>query len=97
MYYRRHIKNFVATDKPFHRLTEKGHEFCWTGECVDVQKDLRPQLVYINLILAFPDYSLPFILTQVLAGQGLEAFFLRCKEEKEPVIAYMLIVAILTK
>ena len=86
-YYRRFIKNFAAIAKPLHRLTGKGHEFCWTEACADAFKELKHRLTTAPF-LAFPDYNLPFILDTDATGTGIGAVLSQVQEGEERVVAY---------
>ena len=60
-YYRRFIQGFAEVAKPLHRLTEHAVNFSWTAECQEAFENLRSRLTRAP-ILAFPDYTLPFVL-----------------------------------
>ena len=60
-YYWRFIQNFAAIARPLHRLTERGRAFKWTVKCENAFVKLKLCL-RSSPILAFPDFSLPFIL-----------------------------------
>ena len=60
-YYRRFVKNFATIAKPLHHLTEKTAKFEWTEQAQSAFEELRLRLVTAP-VLAFPDYTRPFIL-----------------------------------
>ena len=60
-YYRRFIPKFADIAKPLHRLTEKGQKFVWNSECEQAFGTLKKYLTEAP-ILAYPDFSKPFIL-----------------------------------
>ena len=60
-YYWRFVQNFAAIARPLHRLNERGRAFNWTVECENAFVKLKLCL-RSSPILAFPDFSLPFIL-----------------------------------
>ena len=71
-YYRRFIRNFAAIARPLHRLTERGKAFKWTIECENAFVKLKLCL-RSSPILAFPDFSLPFILDTDTCQCGIGA------------------------
>ena len=87
-YYRRFVKDFATIAKPLHRLTEKTAKFEWTDECQAAFKEIRRRLVTAP-ILAFPDYTRPFILDTDASDTGIGAVLSQVqKDERERVIAY---------
>lgn len=87
-YYRRFVKDFSSIAKPLHRLTEKTAKFEWTTECQAAFEDLRHRLVTAP-VLAFPDYSRPFLLDTDASGTGIGAVLSQVQEDgTERVIAY---------
>lgn len=61
-YYRRFIENFAELALPLVRLLKKTVEFVWTEECIDAF-ELFKKLLVSDLILAYPDFAEPMILT----------------------------------
>lgn len=61
-YYRRFIENFSAIAHPLNRLTRKNIPFHWTNECQAAFEKLKSCLISPP-VLAYPDFSLPFIIT----------------------------------
>lgn len=60
-YYRKFIKNFAHHCVPLHALTEKNAFFQWTPQCNDAFTYLK-QVLSNSPVIAFPDFTLPFIL-----------------------------------
>ena len=74
--------------KPLHRLTEKGVMFHWTSECTQAFNALKTQLISA-LILAFPDWSKPFVLDTDASETGIGAVLSQLREDgSEIVVAY---------
>lgn len=61
-YYRRLIKNFSSIATPLNRLTRKKSIFNWTPECQSAFDKLKSSLIKPP-VLAYPDFSKPFIIT----------------------------------
>ena len=58
-YYRKYIPNFAAVARPLYQLTERGHEFKWTVECIHAFHELKSWLLSAP-ILSFPDFDRPY-------------------------------------
>ena len=87
-YYRRFVKDFAHTARPLHRLTERGATFRWTNECQNAFEDLRRRLV-TTPVLAYPDYTRPFILDTDASDTGIGAVLSQLGPEgEETVLAY---------
>jgi hypothetical protein len=87
-YYRRFIKDFATIVKSPHRLTEKNTQFKWTPDCQTAFETLHRMLVSAP-ILAFPDYTRPFLLNTDTSDNGVGAVLSQVQEdEREHVIAY---------
>ena len=87
-YYRRFIKDFATVAKPLHRLSEKTCPFVWSEECQVAFETLRRLLVTCP-VLAFPDYTKPFILDTDASEQGIGAVLSQIHDDaKEHVVAY---------
>ena len=87
-YYRQFIKDFSMYAKPLCKLTEKGAEFRWTADCQNAFLDLRRKLVSAP-ILAFPNFSKPFLLDTDASDNGIGAVLSQVQEDgRECVIAY---------
>ena len=87
-YYRRLVEGYANIAKPLHRLTEKTSEFKWTKECQEAFEELRRRLVSTP-VLAFPDYSRPFILDTDASDLGIGGVLSQVQSDgSERVIAY---------
>ena len=86
-YYRRFVKDFAVIAKPLHRLTEKGAVFRWSEACQQAFAALRDKLTSTP-ILAFPDFSVEFVLDTDASGTGIGAVLTQVQEGTERVIAY---------
>ena len=87
-YYRRFVKDFATIAKPLHHLTEKTAEFKWTEQCQKAFEEIRHRLVS-SPILAFPDFSKPFILDTDASDVGIGAVLSQEQEDgTERVLAY---------
>ena len=87
-YYRRFIRNFADVVKPLHRLTEKVTTFAWSDSCQSAFSELRCRLTSAP-ILAFPDYSKPFLLDTDASDTGIGAVLSQVHTDgQEHVIAY---------
>ena len=87
-YYRRFIKNFADIARPLHRLTEKTATFMWSENCQSAFEDLRKKLTDAP-VLAFPDYSRPFLLDTDASDTGIGAVLSQILADgQEHVIAY---------
>ena len=73
-YYRRFIQNFSEIAKPLHRQTERHAVFKWT-QFQAAFKELQRWPV-TSPILAYPDYSRPFILDTDASNTGIGAVLL---------------------
>ena len=87
-YYRRFVKNFATIAKPLHHLTEKTAKFEWTEQAQSAFEELRLRLVTAP-VLAFPDYTRPFILDTDASETGVGAVLSQlCEDGSECVVAY---------
>ena len=86
-YYRRFIRNFAEIAKPLYRLTERGRKYNWTAECDTAFAVLKLRLCSTP-VLAFPDFSLPFILDTDASQSGIGAVLSQEQGGEEKVIAY---------
>ena len=87
-YYRRFVKDFARIARPLHRLTERTASFVWTDECQDAFNELRRCLCSAP-VLAYPDFSRPFILDTDASDVGIGAVLSQVDGEgRERVIAY---------
>ena len=87
-YYRRFIKGFATIAKPLHHLTEKTTPFQWTVQCQKSFDDLK-QCLTTAPVLAFPDFSKPFILDTDASDTGIGAVLSQTDDNgREKVIAF---------
>ena len=87
-YYRCFVKNFAEVAKPLYWLLEKSRAFHWTRECQVAFTELKSRLTSAP-ILAFPDFSKPFILDTDASDSGIGAVLSQHDEDgSERVIAY---------
>ena len=94
-YYRRFMKDYAKIAKPLFGLIggKKGTPkkpltlFIWNEDCEKAFQHLR-RLMVATPILAYPDFSLPFILQTDASGGGLGAVLAQMQEGKERVIGY---------
>ena len=87
-YYRQFVKNFAEVARPLYRLSEKSRAFHWTRECRVALTELKNRLTSAP-ILAFPDFSKPFILDTDACDSGIGAVLSQQDEDgSERVIAY---------
>ena len=66
--------------KPLCKLTEKGAELRWTADCQNAFLDLRRKLVSAP-ILAFPNFSKPFLLDTDASDNGIGAVLSQVQED----------------
>ena len=82
------MKDFATIAKPLHYLTEKTAAFEWTESTQLGFEELRGRLVSAP-VLAFPDYSKPFILDTDASEAGIGAVLSQLRDDwSEAVIAY---------
>ena len=87
-YYRRFIREFAHTARPLYRLTERTATFKWTEECADAFQALRQSLCSTP-VLAYPDFTRPFILDTDASDTGIGAVLSQTSSDgNERVIAY---------
>ena len=87
-YNRRFVRNFASIARPLHRLTEKTATFEWTVECQEAFAELRHRLCTAP-VLAFPDFTKPFILDTDASNTGIGGVLSQLDEQgQEHVIAF---------
>ena len=97
-YYRRFVPCFAQTTAPLHQLAAEISEVgkkkkgtisseLWEGECQRAFDDLRIALT-IAPVLAYPDYTKPFIVETDASDKGLGAVLSQKQDGKLRVIAY---------
>ena len=86
-YYRRYVKNFSLLAEPLINLTRKNVKFRWDADCEGAFKKLRDALVDYP-ILAYPDFTQPFVLTTDASGTGIGAVLSQGQGKQEKVVAF---------
>ena len=85
-YYRRFVKDCARIAAPLYRLTEEGKAWNWTDEYWEVFELLKSKLISPP-ILAFPDFSLTFVVDCDASNNGLGAVLSQLSDS-EKVVAY---------
>ena len=99
-YYRNFVEGFATIAAPFHQMIRqpktndtctsrktKPSAFQWTETCQRAFESLTTKLSE-SPVLAFPDFSLPFILHTDASGVGLGAVLYQMQNGKQRVLAY---------
>ena len=86
-YYRRYVKNFALLAEPLIALTRKNAKFKWDADCEMAFVKLRHVLIDYP-ILAYPDFTQPFVLTTDASATGLGAVLSQGEGMQEKVIAF---------
>jgi len=86
-YDRRFVHDLAAISRPLQRLTKCGRKFSWTVECESAFATLKTCLTSAP-VLAFPNYSKPFILDTDASQERIGAVLSQELEGQERVIAY---------
>lgn len=87
-YYRRFVPNFASIAAPLFCLTRKGKEFHWTSDCQHAFECLKALLTAAP-ILAYPDFTRPFVLDTDASDTGIGAVLSQVHDDgREHVIAY---------
>ena len=79
-YYRRFIPNSSSVARPLHILTQKNVQFNWTMECQKAFDTLKKLLTQAPL-LAYPDFTQPFMLETDASVEGLGAVLAQQKPD----------------
>ena len=79
-YYRRYIPDFSKVASPLYALTQKNAPFIWSPSCQQAFDKLK-QLLTTAPILAFPNFSKPFLLETDASGTGLGAVLSQEQED----------------
>ncbi len=80
-YYRKFIVDFATEAEPLYHLHRKGVHFQWTDETEKAFQTLK-RLLTEAPVLAFPDFSRPFIVTADASGVGLGAVLSQTDDDK---------------
>ena len=87
-YYRAFVRNFASIASPLTRLLKKDTPFNWKGAQAQAFETLKHALTDAP-VLAFPDYTQPFISCTDASGLGVGAVLMQsCKGQRPRVIAY---------
>jgi hypothetical protein len=80
-YYAEFIPNFATIVEPLTKLLRKTQPWIWTQDRQDSFKRLK-SLMAESPVLAYPDYSKPFVLYTDASDVGIGAVLLQKQEEK---------------
>ena len=83
--YRRFIKEFSKIAALLNRLLEKNRPFKWDDECTRAYQELKSLLLQ-ELVVAYPDLTVPFRLYTDASNIGLGAILAQQQEGKERII-----------
>ena len=87
-YYRSFVKGFASIAAPLTKLLRKDQPFHWQGVQENSFQELKEALTHAP-VLAFPDYSAPFVLCTDASTKGLGAVLMQADDRgKHHVIAY---------
>ena len=87
-YYRRFICDYAKVAEPLYKLTRKSSlPFNWTSSCQEAFSLLK-QLLTTAPILAYPDFTLPFVLHTDASDIAVGAVLSQIQNGREHVIAY---------
>lgn len=86
-YYRKFIKDYATIAEPLNRLLRKEGEWHWDTEQQQAVDELKKRLTEAP-ILAFPDFSLPFVLFTDASNHGVGAVLSQIQNGREVVICY---------
>lgn len=86
-YYRKFIKDFAAISRPLNLLTRKKSVFVWTQQCQKSFETLKNKLTNPP-VLAYPDFSKPFILTTDASGFACGAVLSQIVDGEDRPIAF---------
>jgi len=81
------VPNFAETAKPLTALTRKNHEFAWGPSQQEAFDSLKRKLS-TTPVLAFPNFSLPFILTTDASKVAVAAVLSQIQDGIERPIAF---------
>uniref|UniRef100_A0A1X7V8M1 Reverse transcriptase/retrotransposon-derived protein RNase H-like domain-containing protein n=1 Tax=Amphimedon queenslandica TaxID=400682 RepID=A0A1X7V8M1_AMPQE len=86
-YCRWFVQDFATISQPLHCLMGNGSQFVWTPDCRMAFNTLQSKLTS-RPILAFPDFTLPFILDTDASDCGIGAVLSQNQEGHKQVVAY---------
>jgi len=83
------IPNFATISKPLTKLLRKTQPWIWTQDQQESFKRLK-SMIAKPPVLAYPDYSKPFVLYTDASDVGIGAVLLQKQEEKFRIIRHLL-------
>ena len=86
-YYRRFIAKYSEISRPLSQLSSKHTSFKWDEQCQAAFDALKARLTEAP-ILAYPEYSLPFILDTDASHVGTGAVLSQVQDGREHVVSY---------
>ena len=87
-YYRRFIKNYAQVAEPLHKIQRKSKQpFQWDATC-QLAFDILKQKLITPPILAYPDFTLPFIVYSDASDTAIRGLLGQMQNGKEVVISY---------
>ena len=87
-YYRRFVPDFASVAAPLFQLTRRGKKFHWSSDCQHAFDRLKC-LLTASPILAYPDFSRPFLLDTDASDFGIGAVLSQVHDDgKEHVVGY---------
>ena len=86
-FYRRLVPDFAELSKHLTVLTKKDHDFMWGPEQQEAFEKLKDRLC-TTPVLAYPDFSQPFILTTDASKVAVAAVLSQLQEGGERTLAY---------
>ena len=87
-YHQNFIPNYAEITAPLRRLEQKGIEFKWNNEAQKAFQKIKDVLMSA-IVLAFPNYDLPFIIDTDASEEGIGAMISQVQEDGvERPIAY---------
>jgi hypothetical protein len=86
-YYRKLVQGFAQIAKPLTQLTRKDKKFDWNPQCQNAFDELK-HILSTTLVLTYPDFKLPFILTTDASKIAVAAVLCQVQEGIERPIAY---------
>ena len=79
-YYRRFVPVFSKEAGSLHALTKQDTPFVWSPTCQRAFEQLKTLLTY-SPVLAYPDFSKPFVLETDASGAGLGAVLVQKQDD----------------